>query len=152
MGETRVEDAEAEEEGAGGLGALFGIDDGEARPDEKDVTADLDDLLSDEQIDRLFSELVIGEPVAAVSEVQQKEDKVEQLLTSMEEKGFIEGAATTADDGDGLQLADDHEDLGDIAAQLSAEDDADEAIGARRPARRDGQRIGEPAGKTRFRR
>ena len=130
LGETRVEDAEEEEEGAGGLGALFGIDDGESTPEEEDVTADLEDLLSDEQIDRLFSELVIGEPVAAVSDVKPNEDKVEQLLTSMEEKGFIEASASAADDGDGLQLADDHEDLGDIAAQLSAEDDADEEIAA----------------------
>lgn len=69
-------DGGEEEAGASGLGALLGMNEDEAGAAERTITADLDDLLSDEQIENLFSELVTGEPVAAVSEVQS-EDQLE---------------------------------------------------------------------------
>ena len=119
-GEARTED------GAGGLGALFGMDANDETPAEGTVTADLDDLLSDEQIERLFSELVTGEPVAAVSKVQQ-EDEVEELLTSMDERGFLDGPVASQEDAsDEMQL---DIDLDVIAAQMSAADDAAESVG-----------------------
>ncbi len=51
-----------------GLGALFGI--GEAAPGEEQFTADLDDLLADDEIETLQSQLAAGEAVAEVSEIQ----------------------------------------------------------------------------------
>ncbi len=120
--------ADADESG-GGLGALLGIDEGEPAPAEQDVTADLDDLLSDEQLEDLFSELVIGEPVASVSEAPQSENDAEALLASMEEQGFIEPAAPAADESDDLPLeeedADDDEGVVEFVAQARAA--ADEA-------------------------
>jgi len=122
LGETRAEAAEADNAG-GGLGALLGIDESEQAPQEEDVTDGLDELLSDEQIEVLFSEMVIGEPVAAVSEAQQDDDEVDKLLSSMEEKGFIEGTSPVADGGDELQRFDDEDAVVEFVAQASAEDD-----------------------------
>ena len=73
------------------MGALFGIDDSEAAPADEYVTADLDDLLSDDQIEALFSELVTGEAVAEVSEAQP-DDELEQVLDALDEQGLLAGA------------------------------------------------------------
>lgn len=105
---------------SGGLGALLGIGGSEQAPDDKDVTADLDDLLSDEQIEQLFSELVIGEPVAEVSEALADEDEAAQILNTMEEQGFIDETANAADAYDNAQLVDENSDLVEFAAQAGA--------------------------------
>ncbi|MDE2774984.1 MAG: tetratricopeptide repeat protein [Chloroflexota bacterium] len=125
LGAARDETAEADE-GAGGLGALLGIDEGEAAPQERAVTDGLDDLLSNEQIEALFSELVIGEPVAAVSEAPQDGDDAEALLNSMEERGFLGAAAPApAAKDEGPRLAD-HNDVVEFVAQArAAADDAE---------------------------
>ncbi len=129
LGDGRVDEADVE--GSGGLGALFGIDGGEPEPSADDVTADLDDLLSDEQIDQLFSELVIGETVAAVSQARPDDDDDDaDVIAEMEEKGFIDSLPSTTsverepvESGGELDL---------IAAQMSAPVDhgADEAADA----------------------
>ena len=120
--------SEGDEEGAGGLGALFGMDDDDAARGDDSVTADLDDLLSDEQIDRLFSELVIGEPVAAVSEFQG-EDELEEILTEMDERGFLDGPASSARvDGEDAHI---DEELEALAAPMSAADEGAEAAAER---------------------
>ena len=123
--------SEGDEEGAGGLGALFGMDEDAAARGDDSVTADLDDLLSDEQIDRLFSELVIGEPVAAVSEFQV-EDESEEILTEMDERGFLDGPAS----GGGDDGADAHvdEELEALAAPAMAADDGAEEAAVESPA------------------
>ncbi|MDE2855168.1 MAG: tetratricopeptide repeat protein [Chloroflexota bacterium] len=130
LGEGRADEADAE--GAGGLGALFGIAGGEPEPSAEDVTADLDDLLSDEQIEQLFSELVIGEPVAAVSEARPgADDDAAEIFTEMEEKGFIDSLPSTP--GNEPEPAASAEALDLIAAQMSAapvDHGADEAADA----------------------
>ena len=63
--------------------------DGEAEPAQESVTADLDGLLSDEQIDQLFSELVIGEAVAETSEAEP-DAELEQVLNDMEDRGYLD--------------------------------------------------------------
>ncbi|MCY3831776.1 MAG: tetratricopeptide repeat protein [Chloroflexi bacterium] len=119
-----AEDGETSADGAGGLGALFGIaaEDAEATP--RAVTADLDDLLSDEQIEQLFSELVIGEPVAAVSAAQPAEDEAEEALASLEAQGYIEPSATAEPHTIAAPRIDAaFAELGELEAQLSATDD-----------------------------
>lgn len=122
LGESRAEVADADD-GSGGLGALLGIDDQEPAQQEEAVTEGLDDLLSDEQIEALFSELVIGEPVAAVREAQPEEDETEALLTSMEERGFLEAATPDPVKDDDRQIFDDHDDVVEFVAHASAVDD-----------------------------
>ncbi len=125
--------SEGVEEGAGGLGALFGMDEDDTSRGADSVTADLDDLLSDEQIDRLFSELVIGEPVAAVSEYQG-EDELEEILTEMDERGFLDGPASNLQDDDAeLQLDEELEEPEAFSAQLSAADEGAEEAAAESP-------------------
>ena len=119
LGETGSDDAASAEE-SGGLGALLGIGGSEQAPDDEDVTADLDDLLSEEQIEQLFSELVIGEPVAEVSEALPGEDDAAEILNTMEEQGFINETASAADVGVIAQLFDQDDDLVEFAAQASA--------------------------------
>ncbi len=122
--------SEGDEAGAGGLGALFGMDEGaDARGDDS-VTADLDDLLSDEQIDRLFSELVIGEPVAAVSEFQA-DDESEEIITEMDERGFLDGPASGERD-DAVEAHVDEE-LAALAAPATAADEGAEEAAAESP-------------------
>ena len=103
------------DEDTGSLDALFGIDD-EAAPAAEHVTADLDDLLSDEQVEKLFSELVTGEAVAAVSEAPPDEE-LEKVLDNMEAQGFLVGAAQSV-------VADDDEDdeLNAFVARMDEED------------------------------
>ena len=141
LGEARADERDAE---GGGLGALFGLDGGEAGQAEDDVTADLDDLLSDARIEQLFSETAIGEAVAAVSEARPDDgeddqaEEAEEILTSMEKKGLIEArpaAQTSAARPDhDVETAEDvaedqaelDGDLADLLARLeSAEDDGD---------------------------
>ncbi len=122
LGETRDESAETDD-GGGGLGALLGIDDQEPAPPEEAVTDGLDDLLSDAQIEELFSELVIGEPVAAVSEAQPAADETEALLTSMEEQGFLGAAPSDPVAEDDRPLFDDHDDVVEFVAHASPADD-----------------------------
>lgn len=119
LGETDNAAAATADE-SGGLGALLGIGGSEQAPDDKDVTADLDDLLSDEQIEQLFSELVIGEPVAEVSEAPASEDEAGDILNMMEEQGFIDETANAADAYDNAQLVDENSDLVEFAAQAGA--------------------------------
>ena len=121
LGESRSEAAEADDAG-GGLGALLGIDDQEQAPGEAAVTEGLDDLLSDEQIEALFSELVIGEPVAAVSEAPTA-DESESLLNAMEEQGFLDAAPPEPVENEDLQLFEDQDDVVEFVAQASAADD-----------------------------
>ena len=111
---------EAADEDTGSLDALFGID-GEAEPAETSVTADLDDLLSDEQIDQLFSELVIGEAVAETSEAEP-DAELEQVLNEMEDRGYLDPAADSA-----TVAVDAEDDEGDaFMAQMSARGPADD--------------------------
>lgn len=140
LGEARGENAEIADQ-SGGLGALLGIDGSEAAPAEEDVTADLDDLLSDEQIEQLFSDLVIGEPVAQVSQAQPQADEVQELLTSMEDKGFIEAPAPAVDPPEAPALVGDDDDgVIEFAAQVSAaDDDAKAAEADDAPAALDGE-------------
>ena len=120
LSESRDVDAEADE--SGGLGALFGINEGETDAADTDVTADLDDLLTDDQIEALFSELVTGEPVAAVSALQ-KDDVA--ALKSLDEKGLLAGSSgpASAEDID-AQLLDNSvdDDVADLAAQFTVAD------------------------------
>ena len=111
---------EAADEDTGSLDALFGID-GEAEPAETSATADLDDLLSDEQIDQLFSELVIGEAVAETSEAEP-DAELEQVLNEMEERGFLDPAAQTALD----EAEPEDNELDTYRAQMSASGAGDE--------------------------
>lgn len=122
LGAARDETAEADD-GAGGLGALLGIDEGETAPQEEAVTDGLDDLLSDERIEALFSELVIGEPVAAVSEAPQDANDAEALLNSMEERGFLGAAAPERTAKDDRHFVAEDDDVIEFAAQASAADD-----------------------------
>jgi len=122
LGESGAEAVDSDD-GSGGLGALLGIDDQEPAPREEAVTEGLDDLLSDEQIEALFSELVIGEPVAAVSEAQPEADETEALLSSMEEQGFLEAAPPEPVEDDDRRLFDDGDDVVEFVAHASAADD-----------------------------
>lgn len=121
LGESRPETADTDD--AGGLGALLGIDEQEPAPGEETVTEGLNDLLSDDQIEALFSELVIGEPVAAVREAQPEEDESEALMTSMEERGFLQAAPPDPAEDDDRQLFDDDDDVVEFVAHASAADD-----------------------------
>jgi len=111
------------DEDTGSLDAILGLD-GEMEAAPESVTDDLDDLLSDEQIDRLFSELVIGEAVAETSEAAP-DDELEQVLNEMEDRGFLDPAAQ------GAAPAANAEDAGDALetylAQMNANNDADDA-------------------------
>lgn len=99
-----------------GLGALFGMDENDSSADDA-VTSDLDDLLSDEQIEALFDELVTGEAVAEVSEAQPDahDDEAEQVAPAPPEP-----------------LTDAEADLNIITAQTSAPEQptTDQAIDA----------------------
>lgn len=94
-----------------GLGALFGID--EAAANEEQVTADLDDLLSDDEIETLFSELVIGEAVAEVSEAKFADD-AEPVLETLAEQGLLPDPPQ-----EDLAADDEPDELDDILAQMS---------------------------------
>ena len=123
---------DAVDEDTGSLDALFGID-GEAAPAETSVTADLDDLLSDEQIDQLFSELVIGEAVAETSEAQP-DAELEQMLNEMEDRGFLDPAAAGVPAIDEEEEDDEDAELETFMAQMSAsDDDADEIAAVAEP-------------------
>ncbi len=101
------------DEDTGSLDAILGLD-GEPEPAGENVTADLDDLLSDEQIDQLFSELVIGEAVAETSEAEPGAE-LEQVLNDMEDRGFLDPAAPSA----AVDEEDDDE-IETLMAQMSA--------------------------------
>lgn len=138
LGESDSEAAATAEE-SGGLGALLGIGGSEQAPDDQDVTADLDDLLSDEQIEQLFSELVIGEPVAEVSEALAGEDEAAEILNAMEEQGFIDETPSAADADGTPPLFDENDDLVTFAAQAGApEADAETTQGDGARAELDG--------------
>lgn len=126
LGETDNDAAATADEG-GGLGALLGIGGSEQAPDDQDVTADLDDLLSDEQIEQLFSELVIGEPVAEVSEAPAEIDEAAEILNTLAEQGFIDETANAADADESPQLVDENNDLVEFVAQASAPEADDDA-------------------------
>ncbi len=119
LGESESGDLATADE-SGGLGALLGIDGSAQAPDDIDVTADLEDLLSDEQIEQLFSELVIGEPVAEVSEAPAGEDESAAILNAMQDQGFIDEIASAADDDGYPQLVEQNSDLVEIVAPASA--------------------------------
>ena len=131
-------DTAGESPGAG-LGALFGIEEGATPAVESGIADDLDDLLSDAQIEALFKELVIGEAVAAVSEVEQIEqaDEAGEVLQAMEDRGLLSAASAEEDDADidddddplqlPPELAEDFEDLDDIVSDLDALDEEDSA-------------------------
>ena len=119
LGETDGDAATTVEE-SGGLGALLGIGGSDQAPDDQDVTADLDDLLSDEQIEQLFSELVIGEPVAEVSEALPADDEAAEILNVMEAQGFIDETASPADASEKPQRSNESDDLVNLAAQAGA--------------------------------
>ena len=95
LGAPRADTAE-QDDGAGGLGVLLGIDEGQRAPQEPAVTDGLDDLLSDEQIEALFSELVIGEPVAAVSEAPKDADRRRSAAGFHGRAGFLGGSRAGA--------------------------------------------------------
>ena len=119
LGESRDEAADADD-GGGGLNALLGVDGTEPARREEAVTEGLDDLLSDARIEELFSELVIGEAVASVSEAQPAADEAEALLTSMEERGFLEAAPADLPEDDNQPLFDDPKDVVEFVAHASA--------------------------------
>ena len=107
------------DEDTGSLDAILGLDnETEAAPES--VTGDLDDLLSDEQIDQLFSELVIGEAVAATSQAAP-DDELEQVLNEMEDRGFLDPAAQGASPVNAAEAGDE---LETYLAQMNASDDA----------------------------
>ena len=95
-----------------GLGALFGMDETEAARDEP-ATADLDDLLSDDQIESLFSELVVGEAVAEVSEATF-EDEAEPVVQALAESGLLPEAPPDE------HAVEEEDEFDDILAQMSA--------------------------------
>ena len=99
------------------LGALLGIDEAGAANEEQ-VTADLDDLLSDGEIETLFSELVTGEAVAEVSEAKF-EDEAEPVLEVLAEQGLLPDAPQEGSAADGS------DELDDILAQMSAPEPED---------------------------
>ena len=124
----RDDEAEAD---SGGLGALFGIDEGNEEEYEAaapaSATADLDDLLADDEIEGLFNELIAeedggGAPVA-------EDDDGRAVIASLEEGGYIAapdagaGALGAAALGEGEGDLD--EDLAAMLAQLEADDDED---------------------------
>ena len=123
---------DAADEDTGSLDALFGID-GETETAAERVTDDLDDLLSDDQIDQLFSELVIGEAVAETSEAEP-DAELENVLNEMEDRGYLDPAAP----GDPADSDDDPDELETFMAQISAsdadEDDDDEVAAHASPA------------------
>ena len=109
------------DEDTGSLDAILGLDD-EPQPAGESVTADLDGLLSDEQIDQLFSELVIGEAVAETSEAEP-DAELEQVLNEMEDRGFLDPAAP----GAAVAEADaDDDEMETFMAQMSADDGVDD--------------------------
>ncbi len=112
------------DEDTGSLDAILGID-GEAEAAAESVTADLDDLLSDEQVEQLFSELVIGEAVAETSEAEP-DAELEQMLNEMEDRGYLDPAAPVASDDEHK----DGEELETFMAQMSAGDDDDQEAGS----------------------
>lgn len=125
LGDKSAEEAAGED--SGGLGALFGLDEDEAAANETDVTADLDDLLTDDQIETLFHELVTGETVAAVSAWQSDD---EAALATRDEQGLLEGidSPNSAERIDAqlsseIGVLDENDDADDFAAQLTAVDD-----------------------------
>lgn len=107
----------------GSLDAILGLDSA-AAPAQASVTADLDDMLSDEQIDQLFSRLVIGEAVAATSEAQP-DAQLEQMLNDMEDRGFLD-PATAAANVDEVDYEDEDDELETFMAQMSADEIDDE--------------------------
>ncbi len=114
------------DEDTGSLDAILGLDnETEAAPES--VTGDLEDLLSDEQIDQLFSELVIGEAVAETSEAAP-DDELEQVLNEMEDRGFLDPAAPGA--ASAVNAADAGDELETYLAQMNASADADEEYAA----------------------
>ncbi|MYD11917.1 MAG: tetratricopeptide repeat protein [Chloroflexi bacterium] len=110
----------AADEDTGSLDALFGID-GEAEPAETSVTADLDDLLSDAQIEQLFTELVIGEAVAETSDAEP-DAELEQVLNEMEDRGYLDPAAQSAS----VAVHDEDDESDPFMAQMSASDAAED--------------------------
>lgn len=112
------------DEDTGSLDAILGLD-GEAAPAEESVTADLDDLLSDDQIDQLFSEWVIGEAVAETSEAEP-DAELERMLNDMEDRGFLDPATQGA--AAAINEDDKDDELETFMAQMSASDDEDEDV------------------------
>ena len=125
-----LRDGEAEAE-SGGSGALFDIDGENAEGHEAEApstaTAGLDDLLADDEIESLFSELIAedseeGAPSAA-------DDDARDVIASLEEGGFMAPPVDT-DDAPGAQTvsADDlDDDLARMLEQLEADDDEDKS-------------------------
>ncbi len=116
-------DEAADAEDSGGLGALLGIGESEPAPAPEGI-AGLAGLLADRQMEDLFSELVIGGPVAAVSAAPPEDDEAEALLDAMEERGFIDGQARAPVNAEAEALAEGPQ-------ERDREDDATEAAGAR---------------------
>jgi len=123
-----LRDSEAEAE-SGGLGALFGIDEENdqeyAAEAPSSATADLDDLLADDEIESLFKELIAEDsednaPLAA-------DDDGRDVIASLEEGGFI-AAPADADDALGAGAVSEgalDDDLARVLEQLEADDDED---------------------------
>ena len=126
LGESDDENAGATD--AGGLNALLGLDADERAPGQDDVAASLEGLLDDNPIEAMFSELAIGETVAAVSPAQPEADETEALLSAMEDKGFIAASAPTRA-ADELPLGEAAAEAPEFTAQ-SQDNQADEATDA----------------------
>ena len=125
-----LRDGEAEAE-SGDLDALFGSD-GENEAEHEagapsTATAGLDDLLADDEIESLFSELIAedseeGAPSAA-------DDDARDVIASLEEGGFMAPPAD-ADEAPGAQTvseSDLDDDLARMLEQLEADDDEDKS-------------------------
>ena len=93
------------EAGSGGLEALLRIDDDQAAQRPPTATADLDDLLSDQEIDDLFYELISGEEVAAETD---EADEAEAVIAAMDEQGLFSDSggdeSADADEDGGIPL------------------------------------------------
>ena len=121
-------DGEAEAE-SGGLGALFGSDGENDEEHEAGApsTAGLDDLLADDEIESLFSELIAedseeGAPATA-------DDDARDVIASLEEGGFMAPPVDT-DDAPGAQAVSEidlDDDLARMLEQLEADDDEDKS-------------------------
>ena len=85
---------------ASGLEALFGMDETATATPPPTATADLEDLLSDNELEGLFNELAGDSPTADAAAAEA--DESEAVFSLMDESGFFEKteAALSADDDD----------------------------------------------------
>ncbi len=124
LGDESAADGDGDE--SGGLGALFGLEDAAPADATGDVTAGLDDLLTEDEVEALFRELVTGETVAAVSAWQ---DDHGASVAALEEPGSLTEAPSAEEidaqlDSD-IAESTQNDAMEDFVAQLSELEDED---------------------------